>query len=199
METPHEVQKQAEKDRTKARVGSSDLRKTRAEGPGRRWKLQPRVRSGRRHRDSRNQLPQRNSHEVSSCPFNQPIELAGSPPQPSLLRDPTLCNVGALKNAVKHPTENFFQAAKPAVFPHAQARGAAVARSVAIDERDAHPSASTPQRTTGTATGGGATRTSFMIRPDTFQSCTYRFPASSQHEPCVPQKTPSFHRSWGTL
>lgn len=39
------------------------------------------------------------------------------------------------------------------------------------------------------------TRTSFMIRPETFQSCTYRLPCLSQYEPCVPLKTPSIHSS----
>ena len=39
------------------------------------------------------------------------------------------------------------------------------------------------------------TRTSFMMRPDTFQSCTYRLPSWSQYEPCVPLKMPSIHSS----
>ncbi|MFN9901378.1 MAG: hypothetical protein ACK55Z_21870 [bacterium] len=39
----------------------------------------------------------------------------------------------------------------------------------------------------------GFTRTSFISRPATFQSCTYRFPAASQYEPWVPLKTPSTH------
>ena len=43
------------------------------------------------------------------------------------------------------------------------------------------------------------TRTSFMIRPETFQSCTYRLPSLSQYEPCVPLKMPSIHWSCGTL
>ncbi len=43
------------------------------------------------------------------------------------------------------------------------------------------------------------TRRSFMMRPETFQSCTYRLPSLSQDEPCVPLKTPSIHCSCGTL
>ena len=43
------------------------------------------------------------------------------------------------------------------------------------------------------------TRTSFMIRPETFQSCTYRLPSLSQYDPCVPLKIPSIHLSCGTL
>jgi len=69
LETAHEALKQAEKDRTKAREGTSVSWWPEAEGFWRRWKLQPRVRSDRWRRTSRNQLPQRNSHEVSSCPF----------------------------------------------------------------------------------------------------------------------------------
>ena len=43
------------------------------------------------------------------------------------------------------------------------------------------------------------TRTSFMIRPETFQSSTYRLPSPSQDEPCVPLKIPSIHSDCGTL
>ena len=43
------------------------------------------------------------------------------------------------------------------------------------------------------------TRTSFMMRPATFQSWTYRLPSLSQDEPCVPLKIPSIHCSCGTL
>src|SRR5207253_1926049 len=43
------------------------------------------------------------------------------------------------------------------------------------------------------------TRTSFMILPETFQSCTYRLPSLSQYDPCVPLKMPSIHLSCGTL
>jgi hypothetical protein len=39
------------------------------------------------------------------------------------------------------------------------------------------------------------TRTSFMMRPATFQSWTYRLPSLSQDEPCVPLKIPSIHSS----
>jgi hypothetical protein len=43
------------------------------------------------------------------------------------------------------------------------------------------------------------TRTSFMMRPATFQSWTYKLPSLSQDEPCVPLKIPSIHCSCGTL
>src|SRR5206468_2991479 len=46
---------------------------------------------------------------------------------------------------------------------------------------------------------GYLTRISFMMRPDTFQSWTYKLPSPSQDEPCVPLKIPSIHCSCGTL
>src|SRR5262249_48720093 len=46
------------------------------------------------------------------------------------------------------------------------------------------------------AAGAYLTRSSFMMRPATFQSWTYRLPSLSQDEPCVPLKIPSIHSSW---
>ena len=46
---------------------------------------------------------------------------------------------------------------------------------------------------------GSLTRSSFMMRPVTFPSWTYRLPYWSQDEPCVPLKIPSIHSSCFTL
>src|SRR4051812_27512356 len=51
----------------------------------------------------------------------------------------------------------------------------------------------------GTARERHFTRTNFIIRPATFQSCTYRLPSLSQLDPCAALKMPSTHWSCGTL
>lgn len=68
--------------------------------------LLPRVRSNGRYRASPGHLPQRRSHEVSSCPFRIDPSISLIRSQPSLTSiNP--CKLYARNNAVKHPRKKF--------------------------------------------------------------------------------------------